>query len=93
MGSGGRSPQTQEEEHIYANHFSDLLIGNDVFAIRGSFQHSGGPDDPFNSTVPVPSTRFLKAVGACEDRGVGGGGAGDILQFGGQISVAAIIGS
>ena len=55
-----------EEEHIYGITFKDLLIGNDVFAIRGSFEHGGGPGDPFNSTVPVPDRlKFLTAVGAC----------------------------
>jgi len=59
-----KKPANSEEEvHIYGITFRDLLIGNDVFAIRGSFEHGGGPDDPFNSTVP--RKRFLKAVGAC----------------------------
>lgn len=84
---------TTEEEHIYAINFSDLLIGNDVFAVHGSFLHSGGPEDPFNSTEPVENADSLSSRWSLRKIEVWvAEGAGDILQFGGQISVAAILG-
>jgi hypothetical protein len=84
---------SEEEEHIYGIAFRDLLIGNDVFAIRGSFEHGGGPEDPFNSTVPVPSENIPESRWSLRRIEIWvAEGAGDILQFGGQISLAAILG-
>lgn len=84
---------TEEEIHIYAIGFKDLLIGNDVFAIRGSFEHGGGPGDPFNSTVPVPEDQIPESRWSLRRIEVWvAEGAGDFLQFGGQVTAAAIIG-
>jgi len=89
-----KKPANQEEEqHIYGITFRDLLIGNDVFAVRGSFEHGGGPGDPFNSTVPVPESEIPESRWSLRRIEVWvAEGAGDILQFGGQLSVAAILG-
>jgi hypothetical protein len=89
-----KKPANPEEEvHIYGITFRDLLIGNDVFAIRGSFEHAGGPDDPFNSTVPVPKEEIPESRWSLRKIEVWvAEGAGDILQFGGQVTVAAILG-
>jgi hypothetical protein len=71
----------------------NLLIGNEVFATRGSFEEGGGPDDPFNTTVPVPKEKIPKSRWSLRKIEVWvAEGAGDILQFGGQITVAAILG-
>lgn len=84
---------TGEEVHVYAINFRDLLIGNDVFAMRGSFLHSGGPEDPFNSTVPVENADTLSSRWSLRKIEIWvAEGAGDFLQFGGQVSVAAILG-
>lgn len=83
----------EEETHIYGITFRDLLIGNEVFAIRGSFEHAGGPGDPFNSTVPVPEEEIPESRWSLRRIEVWvAEGAGDILQFGGQITAAAILG-
>ena len=83
----------EEEDHVYGIRFRDLLIGNEVFAIRGSFEQAGGPDDPFNSTVPVPKEEIPKSRWSLRKIEVWvAEGAGDILQFGGQVTVAAILG-
>ncbi len=83
----------EEEDHSYGIMFRDLLIGNDVFSVRGSFEHGGGPDDPFNSTVPVPKEEIPKSRWSLRKIEVWvAEGAGEILQFGGQITVAAILG-
>ncbi len=89
-----KKPANQEEEiHIYGITFRDLLIGNEVFAIRGSFEHAGGPGDPFNSTVPVPKDQIPESRWSLRRIEVWvAEGAGDILQFGGQVTVAAILG-
>jgi len=82
-----------DEEHFYVVTFKDLLIGNDVFAIRGSFEHGGGPNDPFNSTVPVPDNQLPASRWSIRKIELWvADGAGDILQFGGQVTVAAILG-
>ena len=82
-----------EKENVYGITFKDLLIGNDVFAIRGSFEHGGGPGDPFNSTVPVPDNEIPDSRWSLRKIEVWvADGAGDILQFGGQVTVAAILG-
>ena len=84
---------TEEEVHIYGIAFKDLLIGNDVFAIRGSFEHGGGPNDPFNSPVPVPADQIPESRWSLRRIEVWvSEGAGDILQFRGQVIVAAILG-
>lgn len=89
-----KKPANPEEEvHIYGITFRDMLIGNDVFAIRGSFEHGGGPDDPFNSTVPVPKDEIPESRWSLRKIEVWvAEGAGDILQIGGQVTVAAILG-
>lgn len=88
-----KAANTSEEGHIYGISFKDLLIGNDVFAIRGSFEHGGGPGDPFNSTVPVPENQIPASRWSLRKIEVWvADGAGDILQFGGQVTVAAILG-
>lgn len=83
----------QEEVHVYGMSFRDLLVGNDVFALHGSFEHGGGPNDPFNSTVPVPESDLPESRYSLRKIDVWvAEGAGDILQFGGKVTVAAIIG-
>lgn len=81
-----------DEHHIYGIQFENLLIGNDVFSVAGSFVHGGGPNDPFASTTPVaeadlPASRYsLRRIEVWVTDGVG-----DFLQFGGQLVVAAIL--
>jgi len=88
-----KAANNSEEDHIYGISFKDLLIGNDVFAIRGSFEHGGGPGDPFNSTVPVPENQIPASRWSLRKIEVWvADGAGDILQLGGQVTVAAILG-
>jgi hypothetical protein len=88
-----KEPANNEPVHVYGISFHDLLVGNDVFALHGSFEHNGGPDDPFNSTVPVPAADLPESRYSLRKIEVWvAEGAGDILQFGGKVTVAAIIG-
>jgi hypothetical protein len=86
------SDDEEDEFHIYGIAFEDLLIGGDVFSVRGSFQHGAGPGDPFASTVPVkpedlPASRWsLRRIDVWVTEGVG-----EHLQFGGKLIVAAIL--
>lgn len=82
----------EDEAQVYGIEVENLFIGDDVFAARASFVHGGGPNDPFVSTTPVPnanlpssrwSVRRISAWVAA--------GAGDFVQFGGQVKVAAIL--
>ena len=82
----------EDEVHIYGIDCEDLLVGNDVLSFHGSFQHGGGPHDPFESLVPVPvadlpeSRWSIRRIEVWVTEGVG-----DFLQFGGQLVVAAIL--
>ena len=88
-----KQPKDPEDEvHIYGIACEDLLIGNDVVSFHGSFLHGGGPNDPFESLVPVqeadlPESRWsIRKIEIWVTEGVG-----DFLQFGGQLVVAAIL--
>ena len=84
--------QAQTEVHLYRIAFKDLMIGNDVFAIRGSFEHGGGPNDPFTSTVPVPDDEVPSSRWSLRKIEVWiAEGAGDVLQFGGKVRASAIL--
>jgi hypothetical protein len=88
-----KEPKDPEDElHIYGIACEDLLIGNDIVSFHGSFQHGGGPNDPFESLKPVPvedlpqSRWSIRRIEVWVTDGIG-----DLLQFGGQFVIAAIL--
>ena len=92
-GFWGREPKEPEDElHIYGLVCKNLMVGKDVISFRASFEHGGGPNDPFMSTVPIdpadlPESRWsIRRIELWVTDGVG-----DFLQFGAKLTVAAII--